>query len=125
MSYLLQSLTTLTLPVLCCCCLAKYIQHLSYSGPAQAAKKVPAEMFGTEELRELVAKMVTAMREAPGVGLAAPQIGISLQVRPCAYLCVLASFSPHHGQCTPPHAANWSAHNRCCGTVCTIAALSF
>ncbi len=37
-------------------------------------------MFGTEELRELVAKMVTAMREAPGVGLAAPQIGVSLQV---------------------------------------------
>ena len=88
------------------CCLAWLNQLLSHSGHAQVAEKVPDEMFGTEELRELVAKMVTAMREAPGVGLAAPQIGISLQVRPCAYLCVLASLSPHHGQCTPPHAAN-------------------
>ncbi len=47
----------------------------------QAADKVPESMFGTQELRELVDKMVTAMRDAPGVGLAAPQIGISMQAR--------------------------------------------
>lgn len=37
-------------------------------------------MFGSRELRELVAKMVEAMRKAPGVGLAAPQIGVPLRV---------------------------------------------
>ena len=47
-------------------------------------------MFGTEELRELVAKMVMAMREAPGVGLAAPQIGVSLQVSHFPLLCIAA-----------------------------------
>ena len=47
---------------------------------AQVADRVPDEMFGTKELQDLVDTMVAAMREAPGVGLAAPQIGVSMQV---------------------------------------------
>lgn len=47
---------------------------------AQVADRVPDNMFGTKELQDLVDTMVAAMREAPGVGLAAPQIGVSMQV---------------------------------------------
>ena len=58
---------------------------------AQAAHEVPDEMLGSGELIEIVADMIDVMREAPGVGLAAPQIGIPLQVP--AYLRVLTSAS--------------------------------
>jgi peptide deformylase len=44
------------------------------------AAPVTAEMIGTPALDELIAYMTAAMRDAPGVGLAAPQIGIGLQV---------------------------------------------
>jgi peptide deformylase len=44
------------------------------------AAPVPVEMIGTPELDDLVVYMVAAMRQAPGVGLAAPQIGIGLQI---------------------------------------------
>jgi peptide deformylase len=44
------------------------------------AAPVPAAMIGTPELDALIDCMVSAMREAPGVGLAAPQIGVGLQV---------------------------------------------
>lgn len=44
------------------------------------ASDVPRERIATEEMQALVAKMVAAMRHAPGVGLAAPQIGVSLRV---------------------------------------------
>ena len=44
------------------------------------AAPVPAELFGTPKLRELVDEMVATMRAAPGVGLAAPQIGVGWQV---------------------------------------------
>ncbi|MFT3773534.1 MAG: peptide deformylase [Minicystis sp.] len=43
-----------------------------------AAAPVPAEMLGTKKIRELTATMAEVMRKAPGVGLAAPQIGIGL-----------------------------------------------
>ncbi|APR83610.1 Peptide deformylase [Minicystis rosea] len=43
-----------------------------------AAAPVPAEMLGTKKLRDLAATMAEVMRKAPGVGLAAPQIGIGL-----------------------------------------------
>ena len=33
-----------------------------------------------KELRQLVADLTATMQEAPGVGLAAPQIGVSLRV---------------------------------------------
>lgn len=44
------------------------------------AAPVPAGMIGTPELDALITLMIAAMREAPGVGLAAPQIGIGLQI---------------------------------------------
>lgn len=40
----------------------------------------PVTAFGTPELRALIADMFDSMRAAGGVGLAAPQIGISQQV---------------------------------------------
>jgi peptide deformylase len=46
----------------------------------QPAGEVPREMLGTPELRNLIDQMISTMREAPGVGLAAPQIGVPLQV---------------------------------------------
>jgi peptide deformylase len=45
-----------------------------------AAGPVPQRLFGSPVLHDLVSLMQTAMRDAPGVGLAAPQIGVPLQV---------------------------------------------
>lgn len=44
------------------------------------AQPVRAEEIRTPDFQALLTRMVTAMREAPGVGLAAPQLGVSLQV---------------------------------------------
>ncbi|KAL4447557.1 hypothetical protein ABPG75_004776 [Micractinium tetrahymenae] len=46
----------------------------------EPAEEVPDSMLGSQELRDLVSKMIDTMRAAPGVGLAAPQIGVPLQV---------------------------------------------
>jgi peptide deformylase len=46
----------------------------------ERAAEVDPAMFGTPELHALVADMVETMRAAPGVGLAAPQIGVPLRV---------------------------------------------
>jgi len=40
----------------------------------------PVERFGTAELRSLVADMFETMRSVNGAGLAAPQIGVDLQL---------------------------------------------
>jgi peptide deformylase len=40
----------------------------------------PVERFGTPELRELVTDMFETMRSVNGAGLAAPQIGVDLQL---------------------------------------------
>jgi len=40
----------------------------------------PVERFGTPELRTLIADMFETMEAANGVGLAAPQIGVGLQL---------------------------------------------
>jgi peptide deformylase len=40
----------------------------------------PVERFGTTELRELVADMFETMHSVKGAGLAAPQIGVDLQL---------------------------------------------
>lgn len=45
-----------------------------------AAAPVPDEEIGSKKLKDLVKTMVEVMRQAPGVGLAAPQIGVGLQV---------------------------------------------
>jgi peptide deformylase len=44
------------------------------------AADVPAALFGSAELARLVHLMVETMRDAPGVGLAAPQIGVPMRV---------------------------------------------
>lgn len=46
----------------------------------RVAPPVPVEMFASDELRELVADMFDTMQAAGGVGLAAPQIGVDLQL---------------------------------------------
>ena len=44
------------------------------------AAEVPVEEIGTPELQALIQTMIDTMRAAPGVGLAAPQIGVSKRV---------------------------------------------
>jgi len=44
------------------------------------ARAVEPSYLATREFRDLVATMITVMRKAPGVGLAAPQIGVDLRV---------------------------------------------
>ncbi|WP_437810596.1 peptide deformylase [Sorangium sp. So ce1078] len=44
------------------------------------AAPVPPEEIGTKQLKHLISTMVAVMRKAPGVGLAAPQIGVGQQV---------------------------------------------
>ncbi|MDC3986433.1 peptide deformylase [Polyangium jinanense] len=45
-----------------------------------AAAPVARDQIKSRDMRLLVKKMVETMRQAPGVGLAAPQIGVGLQV---------------------------------------------
>jgi peptide deformylase len=49
-------------------------------GLRRRADPVPERLFNTPELQGLIDLMKTTMRRAPGVGLAAPQIGVPLQV---------------------------------------------
>lgn len=44
------------------------------------AKDVTPEQIATPDFQALVVRMTDAMRKAPGVGLAAPQLGVSLRV---------------------------------------------
>jgi peptide deformylase len=44
------------------------------------ALEVPAKLLGSPSLLRLIEVMVDVMRDAPGVGLAAPQIGVPLRV---------------------------------------------
>ncbi|WP_455926506.1 peptide deformylase [Pseudomonas putida] len=46
----------------------------------RVAQPVPSEMFGSAELDELIADMFQTMEHVGGVGLAAPQIGVDLQL---------------------------------------------
>ncbi|MBP3364344.1 MAG: peptide deformylase, partial [Pseudomonas sp.] len=46
----------------------------------RVAQPVPAEMFDTPELWQLLDDMLQTMEHAGGVGLAAPQIGVDLQL---------------------------------------------
>lgn len=46
----------------------------------EVAEPVDPEWIGTPECEHLIEEMVVTMREAPGVGLAGPQIGLPLQV---------------------------------------------
>ena len=44
------------------------------------AQEVPPQKIATAEFQALVAQMIATMRHAPGVGLAAPQIGVPMRV---------------------------------------------
>jgi len=46
----------------------------------QAARALAPEEIRSRGIRDLIASMRETMREAPGVGLAAPQVGLSLQI---------------------------------------------
>jgi len=46
----------------------------------QLARPLSADEVRTREIQELIAHMRDTMRDAPGVGLAAPQIGLVLQL---------------------------------------------
>ncbi len=44
------------------------------------AAEVAPERIASDEIQRLIARMIAAMRAAPGVGLAAPQLGVPLRV---------------------------------------------
>lgn len=46
----------------------------------EPAKDVTPEQLATPEFQKLISTMIETMRAAPGVGLAAPQIGVNLRV---------------------------------------------
>lgn len=46
----------------------------------QRAKRLPIDQIQSPSIQQLIEQMRETMREAPGVGLAAPQIGIPLQI---------------------------------------------
>nr|XP_023917847.1 peptide deformylase 1A, chloroplastic-like isoform X2 [Quercus suber] len=46
----------------------------------EPAREVDVEEIGSERIQKIVDDMVRVMRKAPGVGLAAPQIGIPLKI---------------------------------------------
>src|SRR5262252_4246738 len=44
------------------------------------ARELASAEFGTPELDEFIARMIATMRAAPGVGLAAPQVGVPIKL---------------------------------------------
>lgn len=46
----------------------------------EPARDVPIDEIGSEKIERIIDSMIKVMRDAPGVGLAAPQIGIPLKV---------------------------------------------
>eukprot|EP00899_Mesostigma_viride_P022505 jgi/Mesvir1/3439/Mv11935-RA.1 len=63
------------------------------------AREVPAAEIGTQALNALIETMVAVMRSCPGVGLAAPQIGVPLRV------IVLEDQAPYMASMTPSEIA--------------------
>jgi peptide deformylase len=53
---------------------------LPFESPILRQIAAPVTVFGTDELRTLVADMFDTMRSRPGVGLAAPQIGVGQRI---------------------------------------------
>lgn len=49
----------------------------------EPAQEIQPEEIGSERIQKIIDDMVKVMRKAPGVGLAAPQIGIPLRVSNC------------------------------------------
>ncbi|KAM1077934.1 hypothetical protein ACFX19_025658 [Malus domestica] len=55
----------------------------------EPARDVEPGDIGSERIQKIIDDMVRVMRKAPGVGLAAPQIGIPLR-------CIECPLTPHH-----------------------------
>lgn len=55
------------------------LQIFTYPDPVLSAKALPVEKF-TPDLKDLVKNMLFTMYHAPGIGLAAPQVGISQRI---------------------------------------------
>jgi peptide deformylase len=53
---------------------------VTWPDPVLTTPAAPEDRLGTKELRELIADMWETMYAAPGVGLAAPQIGVARRV---------------------------------------------
>jgi peptide deformylase len=62
------------------CTEAPPIVHAGADVLRRRAAEVSSELLGSTALRRLVEIMIDVMRAAPGVGLAAPQIGVPLRV---------------------------------------------
>jgi len=45
----------------------------------QVAREIPADLIGSEELETLIADMIATMRKEGGIGIAAPQISVSVR----------------------------------------------
>ena len=56
------------------------IRHVGEEVLRMVAAPVEVDAIRTPECQQLIATMIDAMRAAPGVGLAAPQIGVSKQI---------------------------------------------
>jgi peptide deformylase len=56
------------------------IVRLGHPALRTPARAVPPDQIGGPELQALVDDLIDTMREAQGVGLAAPQLGVELQV---------------------------------------------
>lgn len=65
----------------------------------QRARELTLEELASERIQKLIADMRDTMRAAPGVGLAAPQIGEGLR------LVVIEDAPAHHGKLTPEELA--------------------
>ncbi len=55
------------------------LELLTYPDPRLAQKSVPIDVI-TSDIKLLVADMAETMYEAPGVGLAAPQVGVNIRL---------------------------------------------
>lgn len=55
------------------------LEILAYPNPILRKKTTPVSEFG-DELKALVQSMAETMYDAPGVGLAAPQVGVSIRL---------------------------------------------
>lgn len=58
----------------------------------EPASKVDVNQIGSENIQSIIDQMIQTMRNAPGVGLAAPQIGVPLKVN--AFLISKISLLP-------------------------------
>lgn len=80
------------------------LQIVCYPDPVLKRKCAPVEGFGPE-LRDLADKMLELIRQAKGVGLAAPQVGIPIRLFVCspteepgdAFVCVNPTFAEIDG----------------------------